>query len=114
MREVTGFDGRDVISNEVWLPGPGKRAAPATPLPMPANSNKPDAEETGERTISTSLARAEAAVANLAQDYASWALADVAKARAAAAVAARAGAASGGTTGPAPAPADEHETEDDG
>ena len=52
------------------------------PLPMPANSNKPDAEETGERTISTSLARAEAAVANLAQDYASWALADVAKARA--------------------------------
>jgi chemotaxis protein histidine kinase CheA len=58
-----------------------------TPLPMPANSNKPDAEQTGERTISTSLARAEAAVANLAQDYASWALADVAKARAALAAA---------------------------
>jgi chemotaxis protein histidine kinase CheA len=50
---------------------------------MPANSNKPDADATGERTISTTLARAEAAVANLAQDYASWALADVAKARAA-------------------------------
>ena len=54
---------------------------------MPANSNKPDADETGERTIATSLARAEAAVANLAQDYASWALADVAKARAALAAA---------------------------
>jgi hypothetical protein len=58
-----------------------------TLLPMPANSNKPDADETGERTIATSLARAEAAVANLAQDYASWALADVAKARAALAAA---------------------------
>ncbi|GIH10055.1 protein kinase [Rhizocola hellebori] len=32
VREVTGFDGRDVVSNEVWRPGPGKRAAPATPL----------------------------------------------------------------------------------
>ena len=28
VREVTGFDGRDVISNEVWRPGPGKRADP--------------------------------------------------------------------------------------
>ena len=54
---------------------------------MPANSNKPDAEETGEGSISNALARAEAAVANLAQDYASWALADVAKARAALAAA---------------------------
>jgi chemotaxis protein histidine kinase CheA len=52
-----------------------------TLLPMPANSNKPDADETGEGTIATSLARAERAVANLAQDYATWALADVAKAR---------------------------------
>ena len=57
------------------------------PLPMPANSNKPDAEETGEGNISNALARAEAAVANLAQDYASWALADVAKARVALAAA---------------------------
>lgn len=32
VREVTGFDGRDVISNEVWRPGPGKRAVAATPL----------------------------------------------------------------------------------
>ena len=57
------------------------------PLPMPANSNKPGSDETGEGTISTALARAEAAVANLAQDYASWALADVAKARTALAAA---------------------------
>ena len=56
-------------------------------LPMPANSNKPGSDETGEGTISTALARAEAAVANLAQDYASWALADVAKARTALAAA---------------------------
>jgi chemotaxis protein histidine kinase CheA len=54
---------------------------------MPANSNKPGSEETGEGRISTTLARAEAAVANLAQDYASWALADVAKARTALAAA---------------------------
>jgi chemotaxis protein histidine kinase CheA len=58
-----------------------------TLVPMPANSNKPDADETGEEAISTRLARAEAAVANLARDYASWALADVAKARAALAAA---------------------------
>jgi chemotaxis protein histidine kinase CheA len=50
-------------------------------MPMPANSNRSDAEEPGEGRISKALARAEAAVANLAQDYASWALADVAKAR---------------------------------
>ena len=52
-----------------------------TLLPMPANSNRPDADETGEVAISTTLARAEKAVANLAQDYATWALADIAKAR---------------------------------
>ena len=52
-----------------------------TLMPMPANSNRSDAEEAGEGRISRALARAEAAVANLAQDYASWALADVAKAR---------------------------------
>jgi Flp pilus assembly CpaF family ATPase len=32
IREVVGFDGRDVISNEVWRPGPGQRAVPNTPL----------------------------------------------------------------------------------
>ena len=32
VREVTGFDGRDVISNEVWRSGPDKRAVPNTPL----------------------------------------------------------------------------------
>lgn len=58
-----------------------------TPLPMPANSNKPDAEETGEGPISATLARAEKAVASLARDYAGWALADVAKGRAALAAA---------------------------
>jgi chemotaxis protein histidine kinase CheA len=53
-------------------------------LPMPANSNSPDPDEArGEGPMSSALARAEAAVANLAKDYASWALADVAKARAA-------------------------------
>jgi hypothetical protein len=52
-----------------------------TLLPMPANSNKSDAEDIGEGRISNALARAEAAVANLARDYATWALADVAKAR---------------------------------
>jgi hypothetical protein len=58
-----------------------------TPPPMPANSNKPDADEAGDGAISTTLARAEAAVASLAQDYPSWALADVAKARTALAAA---------------------------
>ena len=58
-------------------------------LPTPANANDPDAEETGERgRMSSALARAEAAVAGLAKDYARWALADVAKARAALAAAA--------------------------
>jgi chemotaxis protein histidine kinase CheA len=52
---------------------------------MPANSNKPEAEETGgdSARMSVVLARAKAAVADLAKDYAIWALADVAKARAA-------------------------------
>jgi chemotaxis protein histidine kinase CheA len=58
-----------------------------TPLPMPANSNRPDAERPGEGRISNALARAEAAVANLAANYATWALGDVAKARAALAAA---------------------------
>ncbi|MGJ3224015.1 CpaF family protein [Micromonospora aurantiaca (nom. illeg.)] len=32
VREVVGFDGRDVMSNEVWRPGHGQRAVPNTPL----------------------------------------------------------------------------------
>ena len=32
VREVVGVDGRDVLSNEVWRPGPDRRATPATPL----------------------------------------------------------------------------------
>ncbi|MPZ28589.1 MAG: CpaF family protein [Micromonosporaceae bacterium] len=32
VREVVGCEGRDVISNEVWRPGPDRRAVPATPL----------------------------------------------------------------------------------
>ncbi|GAA0447895.1 protein kinase [Actinoplanes capillaceus] len=32
VREVVGFDGRDVISNEVWRPGRDQRAVPNTPL----------------------------------------------------------------------------------
>jgi Flp pilus assembly CpaF family ATPase len=32
VREVVGFDGHEVISNEVWRPGPDLRAIPATPL----------------------------------------------------------------------------------
>lgn len=49
----------------------------------PANSNKPDADETGESRLESTLARAEAAVAGLAKDYPAWALADIAKGRAA-------------------------------
>jgi chemotaxis protein histidine kinase CheA len=56
-------------------------------LPPPANSNQPDADEPGG-SLAPTLARAEAAVADLARNYASWALADVAKARAALAAAA--------------------------
>jgi Flp pilus assembly CpaF family ATPase len=32
VREVVGCHGREVISNEVWRPGPDRRAVPATPL----------------------------------------------------------------------------------
>jgi chemotaxis protein histidine kinase CheA len=54
-------------------------------VPTPANSNQPDTEESGSDNprVSSVLARAEAAVAHLAKDYAAWALGDVAKARAA-------------------------------
>ncbi len=55
-------------------------------LPTPANANDPDHED-GEGRMSATLARAEAAVADLAKDYPRWALADVAKARAALAAA---------------------------
>jgi hypothetical protein len=51
-------------------------------LPAPANSNKPDADDAGgEGRVSSVLARAEAAVANLAKSYPTRAMADVAKAR---------------------------------
>jgi hypothetical protein len=47
----------------------------------PANSNNAEPDlPGGERRMSATLARAEAAVADLARDYATWALADVAKA----------------------------------
>lgn len=59
-----------------------------TTIPTPANSNKPEAEETGgDGRMSQVLARAEAAIADLAKGYASWALADLAKARTALATA---------------------------
>ena len=52
--------------------------------PKPANSNNPNADGTsGDGGMSSVLKRAEAAVADLAKDYPTWALADVAKARAA-------------------------------
>ena len=52
---------------------------------QPAGSKEPDAAEAGDAAhgMSETLARAEAAVADLAKGYAGWALADVAKARAA-------------------------------
>jgi chemotaxis protein histidine kinase CheA len=52
---------------------------------QPAGSKESDAAETGDEAhgVSETLARAEAAVADLAKGYAGWALADVAKARAA-------------------------------
>lgn len=59
----------------------------STPPPTPANSNKPDDDETGESRMARTLARAEAAVAGLAKDFPAWALADVAKGRAALAAA---------------------------
>src|SRR6185295_6268984 len=56
--------------------------------PKPANSNNPDADgASGDGRMSSVLKRAEAAVADLAKDYPTWALADVAKARAALAAA---------------------------
>jgi chemotaxis protein histidine kinase CheA len=52
-------------------------------MPTPANTNQPEAGEIGRDTRTSSvLARAEAAVADLARDYAGWALRDVAKGRA--------------------------------
>jgi len=55
-----------------------------TLFPMPANGNRPkdedDAAEDG--ALGPVLARAEAAIADLAKDYSTWALADVAKGRA--------------------------------
>ncbi|MGH6892442.1 MAG: Hpt domain-containing protein [Dongiaceae bacterium] len=56
-----------------------------TTVPVPANANDPDPDDPdveGTR-MSAVLARAEAAVADLAKDYAGWARADVVKARAA-------------------------------
>jgi chemotaxis protein histidine kinase CheA len=53
-------------------------------ISLPAAPDHGDAEETGvEGRMSSTLARAEAAVASLSENYASLALADVAKARAA-------------------------------
>ncbi|HET6160073.1 MAG TPA: Hpt domain-containing protein [Dongiaceae bacterium] len=54
-----------------------------TSLPTPANSNQPEPEDTGADSMPMSavLARAEAAVADLAKEYGAWALADVKKAR---------------------------------
>jgi chemotaxis protein histidine kinase CheA len=57
-------------------------------MPIPANTNKPDADEAGKGRTASVLERAEAAVADLAKDYAGWALRDLAKARAALAAAA--------------------------
>ncbi len=56
-----------------------------TAVPMPANSNRPDPDDAADENghMSATLARAEAAIADLTRDYARWALADVAKARAA-------------------------------
>ena len=52
--------------------------------PTPANSNNPETEDAaGESRMSAVLARAEAAVSDLAKNYATWALADVARTRAA-------------------------------
>ena len=56
------------------------------PLPTPANTNQPEPDQAGGgdgARLSKVLARAEAAVADLAKDYGRWALADVKKARAA-------------------------------
>ncbi|WP_308440875.1 CpaF family protein [Catellatospora chokoriensis] len=50
VREVTGCDGRDVISNEVWTPGPDGRAVPATPL-RAATLDRLEAAGLSARTI---------------------------------------------------------------
>jgi hypothetical protein len=50
---------------------------------MPANGNRPKGEddEAEDGALGPMLARAEAAIADLAKDYSIWALADVARAR---------------------------------
>lgn len=55
-----------------------------TLFPMPANGNTPKGEDDAAEggALGPVLARAEAAIADLAKDYATWALADVAKGRA--------------------------------
>lgn len=60
-----------------------------TLFPMPANGNTPkgDTDDTDGGALGSVLARAEAAIADLAKDYSTWALADVAKGRAALAAA---------------------------
>src|SRR5262245_643426 len=59
-------------------------------VPMPANTNRPQLDQPAEEggPLAATLARAQAAVADLAKDYAGWALADVARGRAALASAA--------------------------
>ena len=52
-------------------------------IPMPANSNQAPEDEIEGGSLTPVLARAEAAIAHLAKDYAGWALADVTKGRAA-------------------------------
>ena len=60
-----------------------------TLFPMPANGNTPNGEDdaTEGGALGPVLARAEAAIADLAKDYSAWALADVAKSRTALAAA---------------------------
>src|SRR5687768_449769 len=55
----------------------------ATLMPMPANGNRPKGEddEAEDGALGPVLARAEAAIADLAKDYSGWALADVARGR---------------------------------
>jgi hypothetical protein len=33
IRQVTGFDGKQVLTNELFRPGPDGRAVPGTPIP---------------------------------------------------------------------------------
>ena len=55
-----------------------------TLFPMPANGNRPKGEDDAaeDGALGPVLARAEAAIADLAKDYSTWALADVDKGRA--------------------------------